>query len=111
LKQFHPVVTKTVTIGRAVYEIPRRLLVRSLVVLALASGEPLVRFAPGRATIDQHKGCCSSRAAKIPCVTRHLRKIRAALEIPTYQTFYDGEAKPKKIKALNLGREGKSLSR
>jgi hypothetical protein len=71
----------------------------------------LVRVPPGTARSDQHKGCCSDRLAKIPCVTRHLRKIRAALEIPPYQRFYDGEAKPKKIKALDVGREGMSLSR
>jgi transcriptional regulator with XRE-family HTH domain len=39
-----------------------------------------------------------------------LAKYAQALEIPLYQLFYDGDGKPKKIKALNLGEKKLSLS-
>jgi transcriptional regulator with XRE-family HTH domain len=38
-----------------------------------------------------------------------LAKYAQALEIPMYQLFYDGDAEPKKFKALNLGGEAMSL--
>ena len=39
-----------------------------------------------------------------------LAKYAQALEIPIYQLFYDGEAEPTKVKALDLGDEKISLS-
>jgi transcriptional regulator with XRE-family HTH domain len=39
-----------------------------------------------------------------------LAKYARALEIPMYQLFYDGEAGPEKIKALNMGEKKMSLT-
>ena len=39
-----------------------------------------------------------------------LAKYAQALDIPLYQIFYDGEAKPTKIKGLELGEKKMSLT-
>lgn len=65
--------------------------------------------------IEQRTGmlrCYTSRVENghtVPSLDT-LAKYAQALEIPMYQLFYDGEAEPKKIKALNLGAEKISLS-
>jgi transcriptional regulator with XRE-family HTH domain len=64
--------------------------------------------------IEQRTGmlrCYTSRVENghtVPSLDT-LAKYAQALEIPMYQLFYDGDAEPKKIKALDLGGERMSL--
>jgi len=65
--------------------------------------------------IEQRTGmlrCYTSRVENghtVPSLDT-LAKYAQALEIPMYQLFFDGDTEPKRIKALDLGRETMSLS-
>jgi transcriptional regulator with XRE-family HTH domain len=65
--------------------------------------------------IEQRTGmlrCYTSRVGNghtVPSLDT-LAKYAQALEIPMYQLFFDGDTEPKRIKALDLGKETMSLS-
>jgi transcriptional regulator with XRE-family HTH domain len=71
-----------------------------------------------RESKDLSQGDIEQRTALIRCYTSRVENghtvpslgtLAKYAQVPIYQLFYDGEAEPKKIKALNLGAEAMCL--